>query len=238
MTHDPDPRARSRSGTRAVPPTDTPDDTTSHPDPGDTTMTTDLLDDIRRALRSTATVVDGIGADQLDAPTPCEGWTVRDVANHLVGGMHVFAALLAGDEADEDPTRDRIGTDLAGAFAEAAAADGAAWSAPGALDREVALSFATLPATMAGVIHLTELVVHGLDLAVATGRTDLVDDQLADDLLDRMRSMGGIDAFRAPGFFGPELPAVPGDPAYRRLLAYVGRDADVPSTPTPAGTFV
>lgn len=211
--------------------------TRSHTHQG-ATMTTDPLDDIQRALRATATIVDGIGPHLLDDPTPCAGWTVRDVANHLVGGMQVFAALLGSGDADEDPTRDWIGDDLAAAYAAAADADRAAWSAPGALDGEVALSFATLPATLAGIIHLTELVVHGLDLAVATGREEQVDEGLAADLLGRMRAMGGIDAFRAPGFFGVELPTSPADPAHRQLLAYVGREAHVPSAPTGPGTFV
>jgi hypothetical protein len=50
---------------------------------------------------------------------------------------------------------------------------------------------------MAIVIHLTEVVVHGLDLAVATQK-DSMDEGLSEQLLTTMTSMGGMDAFQAP----------------------------------------
>jgi hypothetical protein len=67
------------------------------------------------------------------------------------------------------------------------------------------------------------VIVHGADLAVATGHEDLVDQQLCQRLLDLMRGMGGIDAFRVPDVFGAEVPSQGWEPAHRRLLAYVGR---------------
>ncbi|MFN8053519.1 MAG: TIGR03086 family metal-binding protein [Acidimicrobiales bacterium] len=187
-------------------------------------MSNNIVHQIQKALGATGTIVEAIRSDQWDDPTPCADWTVRDVANHLVGGMNVFAAMLGGPPAEEDPERDWLGADPAASYRSAATIDDAAWTAPGALDGEVALSFATLPASMAAVIHLTELVVHGLDLAVATHHVELVDESIATELLDLMIAMGGIDPFRGPGFFGPELPSDPGDAAHRRLLAYVGRE--------------
>ena len=71
-------------------------------------------------------------------------------------------------------------------------------------------------------IHLTEVVVHGLDLAVATEQEFRVDEELSEQLLATMTSTGGIDAFRRPGIFGPEVTAESA-PAHRRLLAYLGR---------------
>ena len=61
------------------------------------------------------------------------------------------------------------------------------------------------------------------DLAVATGREDLVDQQLCVALLELMHGMGGIDGFRIPGVFGPEVPVPAQAPNHRRLLAYAGR---------------
>ena len=76
---------------------------------------------------------------------------------------------------------------------------------------------------LAAVVHLTEIVVHGVDLAVATGQEHAVDEGLCSELLETMTAMGGIDAFRVPGVFGPEVAAPAGAPASRRLLAHVGR---------------
>ena len=190
-----------------------------------TDITTDITAQILDALDAAAVVVHGIAGDQWHLPTPCDGWDVLAVTNHLVGGIGAFAELLTGVAVDEDPTRDHLGTDPAGAFDAAARADHAAWSRPDALDGTVPLAFATLPAPMAAVIHVTELVVHGLDLAVATDQRHAIDEHLAEHLLDLMHHMGGIDAFRGPGFFGPEVATSSDRPAHERLLAYVGRNA-------------
>jgi uncharacterized protein (TIGR03086 family) len=73
-------------------------------------------------------------------------------------------------------------------------------------------------------VHLTELLVHGVDIAVAIDRPDLADDELCGELLATMQAMGGIDTFRGPGVFGPEVAVADDEPAHRRLLAYVGRE--------------
>ncbi|MGI5491120.1 hypothetical protein [Microtetraspora malaysiensis] len=89
-----------------------------------------------------------------------------------------------------------------------------------------------VPGPMAALIHLTELLVHGADLAVATGREDLVDQAACDQLLATMRGMD-FHAFRRPGMFGPEIPA-PGDaPAHRQLLAFLGRNLPQDQTSRP-----
>lgn len=190
-------------------------------------MTTDIISQIHRALDATAVIVHGITDDQWHLPTPCEEWDVRASANHLVGGVRAFSELLSGaDIQEEDLTCDHLGTDPAAAYDNAAMADHAAWNRPDVLAGTVTLAFATLPAPMAAVIHLTELVVHGIDLAVATHQHDTIDEHLAENLLDRMHAMGGIDAFRGPGFFGPEVPTDAAQPAHARLLAYVGRSTE------------
>lgn len=191
-------------------------------------MSIPLTDQIHHALDTAATIVHGIAGDQWQLPTPCAGWDVRATTNHVVGGVATFAKLLAGIPAEEDPDADHLGADPAAAYDAAARAAHRMWSRPDVLDGTVTLSFATLPTSMAAVIHLTELVVHGLDLAVATGQRDAIDEDLAEHLLGVMHTMGGIDAFRGPGFFGPEVPVAADRPAHARLLGYVGRStADV-----------
>jgi uncharacterized protein (TIGR03086 family) len=87
----------------------------------------------------------------------------------------------------------------------------------------VRISLGALPGPMAAVIHFTEILVHGVDLAVANGQEDRVDERLCEDLLAMTHGMGGIDAYRLPGVFGPEAAAPAEAPAHRRLLAYLGR---------------
>ncbi|MGW5256173.1 hypothetical protein [Streptomyces sp. NPDC004012] len=86
----------------------------------------------------------------------------------------------------------------------------------------VRLGFGPVPGPMAALIHLTEVLVHGVDRATAVGRTAVVDQRLCEDLLAHIRRTG-MDAFRRPGMFGPENPAAEGAAAHVRLPAFLGR---------------
>jgi uncharacterized protein (TIGR03086 family) len=183
-----------------------------------------MIDHLELALRSTGTIVSGIRPDQWGLPTPCTGWDVRAECNHLVGGLRIFAAQLQGQPLDADhDTTDWLGVEPAAAYASAARADAAAWREPGATDTVFDLAFGQAPGQMALVVHLTEVLVHGLDLAVATGQEHLVDEGEAGFLHAMMSSMG-TETFRVPGIFDAEVPAADDDPEHRRLLAYLGRD--------------
>ncbi|HLS76406.1 MAG TPA: TIGR03086 family metal-binding protein [Nocardia sp.] len=182
-----------------------------------------VLGRIDRALDTTAAIVAEVGDEQLAAATPCAGWDVRTVLDHLVGGMHIFAAKLSGNDTGAGTAEGWLGSDPQAAYAAAAEIDRAAWRRPDVPTATVQLSIGPVPAPAAVQIHLTELVVHGLDLALATGRTDLIDDALCAELLDTMRYYGGIDTYRAAGLFGPALPVDADAPGHRALLAYTGR---------------
>ena len=184
-------------------------------------MEANVIDQIEQALVATGAVIDGVNDGQWALPTPCADWDTRSLVNHLVGGLRLFTAALNGTAA-ADHDSDWLGTDPSAAWASAAAADAIAWRTPGALDATLEISLGSVPGPLGAIIHLTEIVVHGSDLAVATGQEHLLDSALIDDVLDSMKSMG-IDAFRVPGVFGPELHCEPGEPAHVRLLAFLGR---------------
>ncbi|MFG6191986.1 hypothetical protein [Nonomuraea sp. JJY05] len=91
------------------------------------------------------------------------------------------------------------------------------------------LGFGTVPGAMAALIHLTEVLVHGVDLALATHQEHLVDQRSCEELLTVMRGMD-FGAFRRPGMFGPELPAPADATAHQRLLAFLGRTVTLETT--------
>jgi uncharacterized protein (TIGR03086 family) len=182
-----------------------------------------VIGQIDRALDMTGAIVAAVDSDRLAAPTPCVEWDVRSVLNHTVGGMHLFAAELSGTDAGAEHEDDWLGADPQTAFAAAAEVDRAAWHRPDALTGTVHISFGDLPGSAAAVVHLTEVVVHGVDLAVSIDRPDLVDDELCGELLTIMHAAGGLDAFRKPGIFDEEVAVADDAPAHRRLLGYVGR---------------
>jgi uncharacterized protein (TIGR03086 family) len=181
-----------------------------------------MIDRIDAALDMTTAVVAGISATQLATPSLCAEWDVRTELNHLVGGMGIFAAELSGTDAGKAHEDDWLGADPQVAFKTAADLDRAAWHRPNALDTTVRLGFGAVPGRMAAQIHLTEVLVHGVDLAVVTGQEDRIDQQLCAELLATMRGMD-FSAFRRPGMFGPERPAPADASAHQQLLAFLGR---------------
>lgn len=184
-------------------------------------MTT-TIDRIDAALDMTTGIVAGITPEYLPGPSLCPDWDIRTELNHLVGGMRIFAAELTGTDAGGDHHDDWLADDHHAAFTTAAELDRSAWHRPDALTGTVRLGFGPVPAAMAAVIHLTEIVVHGVDLAVVTDQRERIDERLCEHLEATMREMD-FSAFRRPGMFGPELPAPAGASAHERLLAFLGR---------------
>lgn len=189
----------------------------------DADTATDAVRRIERAIVATGLVVAGVAESQWVRPTPCAEWDARAVLNHTVGGMRIFAAELDGTDPGAEHESDWLGAEPKGAYAEAAEVDRAAWNRPGALDTTVHISLGALPGPTAALIHFTEVCVHGVDLAVATGQQALVDEELCAELLSVMRGLGGFDAYRVPGVFGPEVQPAPGAAPHGQLLAYLGR---------------
>ncbi|MBF6295467.1 TIGR03086 family metal-binding protein [Nocardia farcinica] len=182
-----------------------------------------VLGRIDSALDTTAAIVAAVDDDRLTAPTPCADWDVRTVLNHLVGGMHTFAAKLSDNDSGAGTAQGWLGSDPQAAYAAAAEIDRAAWRRPDVPTATLHLPIGPVPAPAAALVHLTELVVHGLDVAVAVDRVDLVDEEMCAHLLETMLAYRGIDPYRALGAFGAELPVEDDAPAHRKLLAYTGR---------------
>ena len=110
-------------------------------------------------------VIAGITPEQLDRPTPCAEFTVRGVLEHMVGGATMFAASYRG-QAPADPDL----SDVLGAIGPTLEDLGAAMSAPGALDRTIAAPFGEVPGDAFARFVVLDGLVHGWDLATATGQ--------------------------------------------------------------------
>jgi uncharacterized protein (TIGR03086 family) len=184
--------------------------------------------DLGPATAELSRIVRGVRDDQLKDPTPCPAYTVSDLLDH-VGSLSVaFRAAarkepLAGDANPavdgsrlEDGFRDRIAGVL-GALAEA-------WRDPEAHHGLTQAGPIEMPADVAALVALDEVVVHGWDLARATGQPYAPDEAAV------LACIAFAEAFEVPagapdgGPFGPPV-AVPGDaPALDRLAGATGRD--------------
>ena len=193
--------------------------------------TSDHVEQITRAVDATERLVAGVRDDQWDGPTGCPEWSVRDLLNHLVGGNLAAAAVLT-DEQPPDPSGDHLGTDPADAYRRSGEAVRAAFARPGALEKIVTVPAGTVPGAVALHLRLTEHLVHGWDLAQATGQaTSGLPAELAEQELAFARvQLGKIPPDRRP--FAPPQPIDDAAPAIDRLAALLGR------RPPTSGTSV
>jgi uncharacterized protein (TIGR03086 family) len=185
---------------------------------------TDIAELHAQALDATGRIVRGIPADRWDAATPCAGWDARTLLNHLVAGNLWAAELAAGGTIDGVGTRldgDLLGGDPAAAYAESAAAAAAVFRRPGALDAPCAVSYGPVPGSVYAGHRFLDVLVHGWDLAVATGQDSALDPKLVDACRQIIEPQ--LEAFRSAGALGPPL-VVPADASDQtRFLALLGR---------------
>ena len=190
-------------------------------------MSTTDVDRLADALDLTLPLVAATRDEQWSAATPCTEWSVHDLVNHLVAGNLMFAALLGGERLPPPGTPtswsgDQLGDQPAAAFRASADAVVAAFAQPGVLEREVTVPFGTVPGVVAFHLRLTEVLVHGWDLARATGQTVTFPDDVVEQELDFTRTaLPDVPSTRRP-FAAPQ--DVPDDaPALDRLAALLGR---------------
>jgi uncharacterized protein (TIGR03086 family) len=167
-------------------------------------------------------LVENTDASQLANQTPCSDWRVRDLINHLAGGGHMFAASFRGDTVDMSAGEpDLVGDDHVAAMQASIDDFDAACKLLSDLDIIVNLPFGTMPADVALRFAAGDLLVHGWDLAQATGQTfdppedfvESVDGFYRTVLTDDMR--GGV--------FAAAVEVSDDAPALDKLVAFAGR---------------
>ena len=180
---------------------------------------------LKHALDQTERLIAAVGAGQAGLATPCSGWDVRALVRHMAGqDLRNFLAATRGETADWQAPPDELGEDWTAAFRDRAAPLRSAWRAAD-LDQPVAIpGGGQAPLRSRADQQITELTVHGWDLAMATGQQTGLDLALAEHALGWSHGMLRPE-FRGPGkAFGPEVPVPPGAPVYQRLAGWFGRD--------------
>jgi uncharacterized protein (TIGR03086 family) len=185
--------------------------------------TTDEITALEHAYDDLSRVVANLGVDDLTKPTNCPDWDVRALLNHTLGTAAMFTLVNAGQVAGED-AGDLIGDDPAGALAQVRAANLAAWRGEGSLDGDRTYPWGTFPAGVGLVINISEIAVHGWDVARATGQVSTVDADAARVVYGLYRQMP-MDGLRAHGVFGAEIEVPATAPVQEQLLGVLGRSA-------------
>jgi uncharacterized protein (TIGR03086 family) len=182
--------------------------------------------DLTAACQRTAHVLANVTDEQLTATTPCEELRLDGLVAHVGGLAPAFAAAarkqfgpltdsppefgaqLDADWRTEYPARL---ADLARAFADPSAWEG--------MTRAGGFDF---PGEAAGIVALTEVVIHGWDVARASGQIYDVDADTAAAVLPHVTAIAAEDP--TEGLFGPAVPVAADAPVLDRMVALTGRD--------------
>ena len=196
-------------------------------------MTMTTVDQLSTALDAAGEIIAGITSEQWSRPTPCTDWDVRELVAHLNNGNHLFAAALADYAAL--PVRERAGSTTTTTRRRPTGRAPRPWSprsaGPAPWGRTVQAPFGTVPGAVAVHLRLTEVLVHGWDLAQATGQVAAFSEDLAEQELAFTRdALGALPPGRSP--FAPPTPAPDTAPALDRLAACLGRRLPGPDDAT------
>jgi uncharacterized protein (TIGR03086 family) len=186
--------------------------------------------DLTAAADRVATLLHGVTDDQLADSTPCPAYSVGDLVDHI-GGLALAFTWAATKEfptgAGQPPSGDvtRLPDGWRDQFSERLAVMARAWHDPAAWQGMTAAGGVDLPGEVAGCVAMDELVVHGWDLAVATGQP------YEPDAISVEVALGFVEPISHPeaahqreGVFGPVVPVSDEAPAMDQLLGKAGRD--------------
>jgi uncharacterized protein (TIGR03086 family) len=177
--------------------------------------------DLAPAAEQVGRLSDGLTERQFDDPTPCPGWPVAVLLNHLITLTDAFTdgARKTPRRGTSEPT-----ADLPAGWRDLLRArlDGLveAWRDPAAWSGEATVGGVTLPADLTAAVVADELVVHGWDLARATGQPYEPDPGMVRAALGFAERFADLDG----GPFGPSVPVPAGATPFHRLLGAAGRD--------------
>jgi uncharacterized protein (TIGR03086 family) len=184
----------------------------------------DLVELFRRSIDRYTGLVAAVPADAWSKATPCEGWDVRTLVNHVTGEQLWAPHLVAGETIEQVGDRydgDVLGNDPAATWRAAAPPSVAAFAAPGALDGTVHLSYGDESCREYLTQMLTDTEVHGWDLARATGGDERLDPEAAEVLLAHWTEREAM--VRGSGVFGDAVEVAADTDPQAKLLALLGR---------------
>lgn len=183
--------------------------------------------DLAPQTRIVARLVRAVRDDQLPDPTACPEYAVRHLLGHLLG---LAVAFRDAGRKDLGPTTDTspqtalpdIGPGWREALPQVLDELAGAWQDPAAWTGDTRAGGVSLPGDVAGAVATDELVVHGWDLARATGQVYEPDPAAlaaAHSLL-----AASVDDPSRGEIFGPVVPVPDDAPLLDRVIGLSGRD--------------
>ncbi|MCU1492066.1 MAG: hypothetical protein JWM85_3471 [Acidimicrobiaceae bacterium] len=184
--------------------------------------------DLEPATRTLSDLVAGVRDDQLSGQTPCSDTTIGDLIDHIDSFALAFAGAAAKSlpPGSQGPSADmaRLGTEWRARVPRHLEALALAWREQSAWSGRTAVGGVELPGDVAGLFALNEVIVHGWDLAVASGQRATYEPQLVEAVLALVESTVAGQPEGRQGLFGPAVAVSEGAPSFDRLLGLTGRD--------------
>jgi uncharacterized protein (TIGR03086 family) len=195
--------------------------------------------DLQPAAAELSRLVEGTRDDQLGAPTPLDDTSVAALLAHISRLSQAFSAAARkttyGDGGPPPPPSDeQLPADWRTATPPQLAELAVAWSDPAAWEGTTGAGGVEASAAEIGVVALDELVIHGWDLARATGQSFSCDAVSMKAVLAFTGANATPRGGQQAGLFGPAV-EVPADaPDLDRALGFAGRRPDWAPDPSRA----
>ncbi|TGA95358.1 TIGR03086 family protein [Streptomyces sp. MZ04] len=185
------------------------------------------LIDFAPQARLVAAVAEGVTDEQLSGPTPCPEYEVRHLLGHLIGLTGAFrdaGRKDLGPALDQDPANSSpdIGPGWRGELPKLLDELVDVWRDPAAWEGMTRAGGIDLPGAVAGAVAMDELVVHGWDLARATGQEYAPDEASLGVAKELLTPEEG--AASGNSLFGPVVPVPDDAPLLDRVIGLSGRD--------------
>jgi uncharacterized protein (TIGR03086 family) len=184
-----------------------------------------LHSEMTGAADAAARTVANVDPSQFGRPTPCTEWDVRALLNHLIlWTSHSLEARARGESVGQELIDRDFADDPGFAAAYRAQLDRAltAWANPAVWELSLNVMGSPTPAADVAALNIAEMVLHGWDLAVATGQTYTVSEPAA---VAAMRAAeANADLFRQYKGFADPVEVPPAASVLDQLLALSGRD--------------
>jgi uncharacterized protein (TIGR03086 family) len=173
-------------------------------------------------------LVEGVKPDQWTAPTPCPDWNVRELLQHVTNGNVIFATIATGERPPgpitaEERAVDWLGADASAGFRATGKVMHDAFMTPGFLEgRFETPVLGEQAGTTIVRMRMNELLIHGWDLARATGQPADLPQDLAEGALGMWQTRLADRPRQGMPFAAPQ-PVADDAPAIDRLAAFLGR---------------
>ncbi|WP_026819911.1 TIGR03086 family metal-binding protein [Arthrobacter castelli] len=184
--------------------------------------------DLEPATNTMAELIRGVADHQLYVPTPCPDMSLGDLIDHVAGLSLAFTAAASKTslEAGAGPSADmsRLNLGWRSYIPKRLAALAQAWRKDEAWEGFTQAGGVDLPGDVAGLVALDEVIVHGWDIAAASGQEFTCPPHLLEVAYGFLQASVAENPQGTPGLFDAPVAVADHAPLVDRVIGLTGRD--------------